>query len=76
MTNLYETLGVNRDASPEEIMRVYAELESIYSPLAVKDMNIKIMFDDIKMSYNTLIDPKSRAEYDEYMSSHISMANY
>ena len=33
-------------------------------------------FDDVTLAYHTLVNPDKRAEYDEYLESHIGLAGY
>lgn len=77
MTNLYETLGVHYDAKPEEIELAFQKLTKFFDPAQqtkepgntqADDPLMKIYFDDLKLAYSTLINPASRAEYDEYIS--------
>ena len=70
MTNLYETLGVTQDASFTEIESAYRHLTKYYIKENGKEMDFseKVFFDDLTLSYTTLINKSSRAEYDEYLS--------
>lgn len=61
MKNPYETLGVNRDASPDEIKRAYRRLASQHHPDKGGD---KTRFQEIQVAYDTLTDPQRRAAYD------------
>ena len=40
-----------------------------------QDPNMKIYFDDLTLAYNTLINKASRAEYDDYISSHRKLSS-
>jgi len=57
----YSTLGVDRNASPEEIKRAYRKLASQHHPDKGGD-NAK--FQDIQVAYDTLGNPDKRAQYD------------
>jgi curved DNA-binding protein len=61
MHNPYQTLGVNRDASPDEIKRAYRKLASKHHP--DKGGN-KTQFQEIQAAYDTLTDPQKRQAYD------------
>lgn len=61
MSNLYETLGVDRSASQEEIKKAYRKLASQHHPDRGGDTK---KFQEIQAAYDTLIDPERRAAYD------------
>ena len=61
MTNHYQTLGVNRDATPDQIKRAYRKLASQHHPDKGGD---KVRFQEIQSAYDTLGNPQRRAEYD------------
>lgn len=60
----YTLLGVSRDATPEEIRRAYLRAAQRLHP----DRNVAAgeteMFLDVQRAYETLSNPRSRAEYD------------
>ncbi len=63
----YEMLGIPRDASNEEIKKVYRRLARQYHP----DVNpgkkeAEEKFKDIGQAYEVLSDPSKRAQYDQY----------
>jgi curved DNA-binding protein len=61
MQNPYQTLGVNRDATADEIKRAYRKLASQHHPDKGGD---KTRFQDIQAAYDTLSDTNKRAAYD------------
>jgi len=61
MTNYYDTLGVPRDASQEEIKKAYRKLAMQYHPDKGGDIN---KFQEISNAYETLSDPDKRFQYD------------
>ena len=61
MKNPYQTLGVNRDASADEIKRAYRKLASQHHPDKGGDT---ALFQEIQTAYDTLSDPQKRAAFD------------
>lgn len=57
----YQTLGVNRNASQDEIKKAYRKLASKHHPDKGGD---KQKFQEIEEAYRTLSDDQKRAEYD------------
>jgi len=66
-TDYYETLGVSRSASPEEIVKAYRKLARKYHPdLNPDDQSAKKRFQEVQAAYDTLHDPEKRKKYDKY----------
>lgn len=61
MPDHYQTLGIDRSASPEEIKRAYRRLASQHHPDKGGD---KTRFQQIQQAYSVLSDPTQRAHYD------------
>ena len=61
MANAYETLGVPKGASDEEIKRAYRKLASQHHPDKGGD---KTKFQEIQVAYDTLSDANRRQQYD------------
>jgi DnaJ-class molecular chaperone len=57
----YKTLGVERNASPDEIKQAYRKLASIHHPDKGGDTS---KFQEIQSAYETLSDPQKKNEYD------------
>ena len=62
--NLYEILGVSRDASDDDIKKAFRKLAVKYHPDAGGDAET---FKKISQAYDVLSDPKKRAEYDQVL---------
>jgi DnaJ-class molecular chaperone len=61
MANAYETLGVPKGASEEEIKKAYRRLASAHHPDKGGDTQ---RFQEIQSAYETLSDPQKRAQHD------------
>jgi len=61
MSDHYQTLGVGKNASPDEIKRAYRKLASQHHPDKGGDTQ---RFQEIQAAYETLSDPAKRSEYD------------
>jgi DnaJ-class molecular chaperone len=66
MINYYQTLGVDRDATPDQIKRAYRKLASQHHPDKGGDTN---KFQEIEQAYRTLGDPQKREEYNNPRSN-------
>lgn len=63
----YEVLGVNKDASAEEIKKAYRNLARQYHPDANRDdPNAEQKFKEIAEAYDVLSDTQKRARYDQF----------
>src|ERR1700723_361164 len=61
----YDTLGVKRGASADEIKRAYRKLARKYHPDVSKERNAEARFKDVQEAYEVLKDPEKRASYDQ-----------
>ncbi|MDO4785531.1 MAG: molecular chaperone DnaJ [Fretibacterium sp.] len=70
MEDLYQILGVARDASPAEIKKAYRQLARQYHPDANPgDKEAEERFKKINAAYSVLSDPEKRARYDQFGSA-------
>lgn len=67
MRDYYETLGVDRNASPEEIKRAFRRLAREHHPdVRMDDPQADERFKEINEAYQVLSDPERRAHYDRF----------
>ena len=62
----YESLGVDRGASPEELKGAYRSLAKQYHPDVNKDPGAEERFKEINEAYAVLSDAQRRAAYDRF----------
>jgi curved DNA-binding protein len=62
MTDHYNTLGVDRNANPEQIKSAYRKMAAKHHPDRGGDT---AAFQNIQAAYETLSDPNKRAQYDQ-----------
>jgi len=61
----YETMGVARDASADDIKRSYRRLARKYHPDVSKEKDAEERFKEVGEAYEVLRDPEKRAAYDQ-----------
>src|SRR5687767_14650015 len=61
----YKVMGVARDATQDEIKRVYRKLARKYHPDVSKEPKAEEKFKDLQEAYEVLKDPEKRAAYDQ-----------
>lgn len=64
--DLYQILGVKRDAKEKEIKRAFRKLAIKYHPDKNKDPDAEKKFVEIAKAYEVLSDPEKRRRYDQF----------
>ena len=67
--NLYSILTIKPTATKEEIEQAFMSKAKYYDPDITGDNSHTQVFEELKLAYNTLINDKTRTEYDEYLAS-------
>jgi len=66
MSNHYETLGISKEATEEEIKKAYRTLSLKYHPDRNPSPDAKTKFQEISEAYEILSDSNKRQEYDHH----------
>src|SRR3979409_1390922 len=64
--DFYDTLGVPREGSAEDLQRGHRKLARTYHPDINKDPGAEERFKDISEAYDVLSDPEQRRRYDAF----------
>jgi molecular chaperone DnaJ len=62
----YEVLGINRNASPEEIKKAFRRKARQFHPDVSSDANAEGLFKEANEAYDVLSDTQKRAAYDRF----------
>ncbi len=70
MATLYDTLGVKKGASADEIKKSYRKLAAKYHPdKNPGDASAEEKFKEVQNAYDVLSDPEKRKQYDTFGSA-------
>ncbi len=69
----YEVLGVDKNASDDEIKSAFKKLAKKYHPDVSKEENAAEKFKEVGEAYSVLSDPEKRRQYDQF--GHSAFAN-
>ena len=61
----YETMGVDKGATPEDIKRAHRKLARKYHPDVSREKDAEARFKELAEAYDVLKDPEKRATYDQ-----------
>ena len=70
----YQTLGISRDASKDDIKRAYRRLARKYHPDVNKEPGAEEKFKEINRAYEVLSEPETRARYDRFGEAGVGSA--
>lgn len=70
--DLYEVLGVARNASPEELKKAFRQQALKYHPDRNKEQDASERFKEVNAAYQVLSDPQRRTAYDKFGHAGVS----
>lgn len=62
----YEVLGVDRNASADEVKKAYRKQARKYHPDVNKAADAEEQFKEVKEAYDVISDPQKKAQYDQF----------
>jgi molecular chaperone DnaJ len=62
----YDVLGLNKNASTDEVKKAYRKLARQFHPDVNKEADAEAKFKEVKEAYETLNDPQKKAHYDQF----------
>ncbi|AYG01351.1 molecular chaperone DnaJ [Lactococcus allomyrinae] len=65
-SEFYERLGVDKNASQDEIKKAYRKMSKKYHPDLNKESGAEQKYKEVQEAYETLSDDQKRAAYDQY----------
>ncbi|WEV53978.1 DnaJ domain-containing protein [Leuconostocaceae bacterium ESL0723] len=68
-TEFYERLGVDKNASQDEIKKAYRKLSKKYHPDLNHEPGAEDKYKEVQEAFETLGDPQKRAQYDQFGSA-------
>lgn len=74
-TSHYDTLGLTRSATPEQIRRAYRDRAKRTHPDASPAPDAQQRFTELQRAYETLSDPAKRRAYDDSLDAAAAVAN-
>lgn len=74
--SLYETLGVDKNATADDIKKAYRRLARKYHPDINKEAGAEDKFKEINAAYEILSDEAKRRQYDQYGDSMFGGQNF
>lgn len=76
MTDFYEILGINKDASKDEIKSAFRRKARTLHPDVNKEPDAEEKFKELGKAYETLMDDNKRATYDRYGEDGLQNAGF